>query len=277
MTWRRASLFVTLASNLGCGAVAPPVVINEVSSSDGDHIELFNIGEGAVDLSGWGVSDETPEVAGHRFTFASGETLDAGTYRVLIRGTDHAFSLGDDGAVELTDATGLVMDAVEYEGGVAITSFCRRPNGTGFFEACAAATFGANNDVGCSGANAGVVINEVSSQLGSVELYNTSEESVPLSGYRITDGNPDSAGHRSVLPSPLALASGAFIVLEQGTDFSFGLGVDDAVRLESPDGCLADVADYGPAQADVSWCRLPDGTGDFAVCSTQTLGASNQP
>src|SRR5262249_11167104 len=133
----------------GCGSPEATVVINELTSSGADAIELFNASSRTVDLSGWSVTDLTPEVPGHRFTFPTGSRLGRGGYRVLLRGTEHAFTLGDNGGVQLVDASGLLADEVEYDSGVAVTSFCRRPNGTGFFQACNAATLGTNNDTGC--------------------------------------------------------------------------------------------------------------------------------
>jgi len=41
---------------------------------------------------------------------------------------------------------------------------------------------------------------------------------------------------------------------------------------------VIDFVAYGPDEAEISWCRIPDGpTGEWQAGCTQTFGASNQP
>ena len=69
------------------------VIINEVQSSNGetlkdqtgeysDWIELYNDGNAAVDLSGWGLSDKKKKP--YKWTFPEGTTIAAGAYLVVI-------------------------------------------------------------------------------------------------------------------------------------------------------------------------------------------------
>ena len=69
------------------------VIINEAQSSNGetltdqlgensDWIELYNGGDAAVDLSGWGLSDKVKKP--YKWTFPAGTTIAAGAYLVVI-------------------------------------------------------------------------------------------------------------------------------------------------------------------------------------------------
>ena len=123
---------------------AARVVINEVRAKDGDPIELLNTGAAAADLSGWSVTDEhwTPD---HTYTFPDGATLAPGAYLVLEKGTHHAFGLGDEDAVALRDADGVLIDEVSWGDGAADVSYCRLPDGDGPFHSCTPATVGQEN------------------------------------------------------------------------------------------------------------------------------------
>lgn len=129
----------------------PEVVINEVSSTDDDAIELHNLGSVAVDLTGWRIADSAydPAVAttidAQSYLLPVGTVLSAGGYLVLRKGIDHTFGLGSDDAVSLFDDGGGLIDSADWAAQQAEVSFCRRPNGTGPFAACTAASFGASN------------------------------------------------------------------------------------------------------------------------------------
>lgn len=91
-------LLVALTSAIVCAeTVWATVVINEVQSSNDatcidengespDWIELYNDGAEAVDLSGWGLSDNTSKL--FKWTFPEGTTIEAGGYlRVFVDST----------------------------------------------------------------------------------------------------------------------------------------------------------------------------------------------
>lgn len=144
MRWGWAVIMCAL---VGCGVPRSSVVINEVTSSGDDQIELLNTGTEPVDLAGWRVTDQDPTMPGHRFTFLADSQLPPGAYWVLAKGVDHDFGLGTDNAVRLEDAEGLLIDEADWAAGQARISFCRLPNGTGFFEACDELTLGRTNEV----------------------------------------------------------------------------------------------------------------------------------
>jgi len=129
----------------GCTALSLMVVINEVSSSGDDPIELYNPGDGDVDLSGWRLTDENdaPEVG--PYFFPTGSILKADEYLLLTKGADHAFGLGGNDEVRLRDTGGLLVDRVAWGKGDAEISWCRIPDGTGEPGACAETTWGEPN------------------------------------------------------------------------------------------------------------------------------------
>jgi hypothetical protein len=126
--------------------VAGDVIINEVASKNGDQLELYNRGGSEVEISGWYYGDDDfPADDTHKYTIAADTTLAAGEYLVFEEGTHHTFGFGGDDAVTLFDADDNQVDQADWPDGEADTSYCRTPNGTGDFQACASATFGAAN------------------------------------------------------------------------------------------------------------------------------------
>ena len=124
-----------------CEARAAGLVINELTSTGDDRVELLNGGEAEATLGGLTLTD----AGGGSFTFALGERLAAGARRVLVRDVDHTFGLGDSDGLTLTAADGTVVDRVVWGSGEAVVSLCRRPDGVGGFSPCPSASFGDPN------------------------------------------------------------------------------------------------------------------------------------
>lgn len=133
-----------------CGGNGQPrIVINEVSSSDGDRVELLNAGSGAVDLTGWTLYDED-RTQTKSFVFSAPALLGPGDRLVMRKGEAHTFGLGSTDAVFLFDPTGAPADSVIWEEPEAENSFARIPDGTGFFAPCSLHTFGSPNVLSCN-------------------------------------------------------------------------------------------------------------------------------
>lgn len=134
------------------------VVINEVSSSGDDEIELYNAGATAIDLAGFVLTDGfglddgayDPELDDEELVFDAGVTIAAGEYLVILKGAapGHPFGLGAAGdRVALLDPEYAVVDFVQYGDGEAATSYCRVPDGPdGAWQADCLATFGDANE-----------------------------------------------------------------------------------------------------------------------------------
>ncbi|HFE46036.1 MAG TPA: hypothetical protein ENJ18_11190 [Nannocystis exedens] len=131
------------------------LVLNELSASDLDPIELFNAGGAAVDLSGWVLTDDTSDPYDvdadlKKMVFAEGVTIAAGAYMVIEKGDlegMHVFGLGGKGDTLRFFNAGLeLVDSVTYGDGEAAISYCRLPDGPGgAWTVDCMATFGSAN------------------------------------------------------------------------------------------------------------------------------------
>lgn len=129
-----------------CDQGSPDVVINEVTSTMPDRIELYNRGNAAQNLQGWSIIDSDP--ANTPFVFGPGASLGAGQ-RIVLTGEGMDFSFGLKGSspgdsVVLTDDNGDLVDSVTWSNDEATISLCRFPDGAQAFVACAE-TFGTPN------------------------------------------------------------------------------------------------------------------------------------
>ena len=265
------------------------VVINEVNSSPDDWIELYNTGDAAVDVGGYEIRDNSDK---HRWQFAEGTSIEAGGFLVveatsegLLYDSDTGtyatgtfdIGLGSEDSVRLYDASGELVDSyswtehAEYDGDTSLASFGRYPDGTGSF-ALTVETKGAANEWYAPT----VAINEVESSDDDggadwVELYNYGDEAVDIGGWYVLDD--DSSHTAQPLADGKTLEAGSFIVLEDGTDFDFGLGKADSITLYNADGTLIDSYTWS-AHASGTYSRIPDGTGEFADANP-TKGTSN--
>ncbi len=128
-----------------------------------------------------------------------------------------------------------------------------------------------------------VVINEIVTRtvapaVDQIELYNSSAESVDLSGWYISDS---SNFFKFAIPEGTVIAAGDYTVFDESTlGFGFkGNSIDDAWLIQ-PDatGKPQFIADHVllPITAEgESIARIPDGTGEFAIQQTPTIGSPN--
>lgn len=257
---------------------ADVLVVNEVVSTGGepgDWVELKNTGTVAVDAGGLVLGDNNP---GNRYTIPAGVVVEAGGYLVLdeaqfgfgLGGNDSAILLATDGVTEI--------DRHDWASHGS-PSWARCADGVGGFAQPLTATKGAANDCPPSSAVA-LVINEVESNQDVtdwVELYNTGDEAVDISGFLFRDN--DAAREPYVLPAGSVVEPGGFFVIDQPLGgqpgFDFGLGANDEVNLFEPDGATL-VASYAwGTHAAVTYGRCPDGTGEFVDTTVGTKGAPN--
>lgn len=120
----------------------------------------------------------------------------------------------------------------------------------------------------------GIVINEISVSSDWIELFNSGEKSVDLSGWKIKD-NDDK--HEYQIPDRTVLKKGAFILFRKDFSFSFGLGKEDSVRLYTKNNERADSISWirNDIVPETSFGRIPSGTGNFKTLYNITEGAVN--
>ncbi len=269
------------------------LVINEVNSSPDDWVELMNIGDTALDLTGWELRDNSDD---HRWRFAHGTTIQAGSLLLVkadsvglifddstdtyVEGAfDEAIGIGSGDSIRLYNAAGSVVDSHSWtehanvDGDESAASWGRYPDGTGSFVLMPETPGAANSWYAPA-----VVINEVESNGDDtdwVEVYNAGTTAVDISGWYLYDNDP--VGHAADI-TPVAagtiLEPGAFYVFDGGIHFTFGLGKEDSVTIYNADGAV--VATYAWEQhAEGVYARIPDGTGELIDFATATKGKAN--
>ena len=135
------------------GAPRVGLVINEIAAQGDplDWFELYNDSDSDIDLSGYVVADDLADV-GKRTAFAPGLTIGPGEYLRVEVDSDGwpGFALGRDEELGLWRADGTLVDSVDWDRGQADvgTSYARRPDGAGQFQATANPTPGAANPPG---------------------------------------------------------------------------------------------------------------------------------
>jgi hypothetical protein len=146
---------------------------------------------------------------------------------------------------------------------------------------------------GCAAAGgAFIALNEVTS-LGAdvgpfaglgdaIELYNPGDAAIDLSGWQMSDAPALPVDKTYVFPPGTTLAPGEYLVLTAYDDvaltgdFPFGLSSsnEETLTLADADGAQVDQVIFSGADATLSYCRLPDGTGAWQLCDS-TLGGAN--
>lgn len=267
-----------VAGNAAHAAELPTVVINEVESNGGtpaDWVELKNIGAEPVDISGWIVKDDNDSRT--KAIPASTTIAPGGYFTFVVDEAPNGFGLGgaDSARLYLADGTTLV-DGTSWGLDHARYTWGRCADGTGAFAATTASTKDAPN--ACPDAATSLKINEAVSDGGTpgdwIEFVNTADVPVDAGGLVVRDNaevNP------YTIPAGTWVAAGAYLVLDNGTHFAYGLGKGDSVRLFATDGTtLVDSATWpADTHASPSWGRCPDATGDFAYTTAATKGAAN--
>ncbi len=140
-----------------------------------------------------------------------------------------------------------------------------------------------------------VVINEIDANNDWIELVNVGEESFDLAGLLLADSDAGDPKLDTAIefPEGATLAGGARLFILAKQDNAVEPGVQDPQTVCEPGASPCFYAPFGISDADgdeiflldgdriissgvyepaaaadgESWCRLPDGTGDFAVCA----------
>ncbi len=114
-----------------------------------------------------------------------------------------------------------------------------------------------------------------------LELYNTGDSAVDLAGYSLTD---DTASPRkSVIPEGGSIEPRSALLFwaddtpDQGkTHLAFKFKkIAEEVVLYDPNEVQVDLFRWSNGVSDVSFARVPDGTGAWIACAKPTCGAKN--
>ncbi len=112
-----------------------------------------------------------------------------------------------------------------------------------------------------------------------IEIYNTSNTQIDLSGYKIYDiGGQGGTKPKKEFPAGSTLPANGFFVLvvDDTTSSGFGLSSDgETVWLENPSGSVIDNITFPALGVDTSYGRKPDGSNIWDKLSPPTKGARN--
>jgi len=101
---------------------------------------------------------------------------------------------------------------------------------------------------------------------------------IDLSGYKLCDSKGCDDEDAYTFPSGSKIQPGEHKVICKGDGgFAFGIGGDDTVSVVNKKGKVLDVAGPLPDQGgvEITWARIPDGTGNFMYTAEATPGAPN--
>ena len=251
----------------------PQVVINEVESNDDetDWVEVYNVGNTPVDLSGWYLYDDDP--VGHAADItpvAEGTMLNPGEFYVFDQNKHFTFGLGKNDKATIFNQSGLVI--AEYAWEVhAEGVYARIPDGVGDFVDFPTSTKGKANI-----ATNPVVINEIQSNDANggadwVELANPTNEVLDISGIVMKDNND---ANQYVFAEGTTIDKNGFLVITED-EFGFGLGKNDAVRLFENGRLIAHTT--WTDHTNPTWGLYPNVNGnEFRNTIEETPGAPNK-
>lgn len=114
-----------------------------------------------------------------------------------------------------------------------------------------------------------------------LELYNNSNETVNLDGLYLSDDPDDLL--KWAFPDGLTLAPDSYLIIwcdedldQEGlhADVKFSAGGESAI-LSYADGTIIENIEFGEQETDLSYSRIPNGTGDFII-KQATYGINNE-
>jgi hypothetical protein len=131
-----------------------------------------------------------------------------------------------------------------------------------------------------------IVLNEMSASTEAIEIFNAGRTEVDISGWVLTDDDPDDGydleadDSELVFPAGTVVAPGEYLVVLQGKapgehPFGLGAGGDTVSLLELDPLRIVDRTVYGDGEAAVSWCRQPNGPGGVWQECAVSMGMAN--
>ena len=286
------------------------VVLNEVMTSnkgsvldeygeDPDWVEIYNPTREPVSISGYGLSDDL--LAGAKYVFPAGTTIPAeGCVVVFCSGEPkdayHApFKLSATEDLILYDTSGNAVDSIQLTAADAGHSLSRQ--GDGAWVSMRPSPGHLNTEEGIAayeaslqgGADIGVYISEfmasnkttIADEYGVfsdwIELYNTTDKAVDLSGMGISDNISQPSKHR--FPEGTLIEAGGYLLIfcsgnqsgagAEELHVPFGLrAYGEDVVLSDKRGHILDSVSFSNMDADVSMVRTQSGTFERSTRST---------
>ncbi len=272
------------------------LVISEVMTSNGgvwvngqneksDYLELYNGTDKAINLKGYGLSDDATtvkwrfpdyELASHSYLVVSLNGISNGTMTANFKLT----SAGGE-TIILTSDTGHILDAVDTVSMETNQVMMRQQDGS--WAVCDSGTPGYENSqaglqayiASLTGDNDGLVINEFltrnkgdftlsdGSQPGFIEIKNTSSHNISLAEYRLSDST--AVPFKYALPAVI-LAPGQIYVVYTGSNDSGSSAPYTGFNLNSTLGAVV-LSHNGVITQTVSYENLTNGYAQYRTDS----------
>ena len=269
-----------------------------------DYIELHNGSTEKADISGYGLSDSLLE--GAKYVFPAGTVLEPDAYVVVWCGGEaedgmHApFKLSAGEEAVLFDASGRPLDTAvlnSVDSGMVLRregevwtqakpcpGYPKTEAGMAEYEASLKET----EDIGLyinefMASNATTICDSFGSYSDWIELYNSTDTDMDISGFGISDNLSQPMKYRFPDGTTIA-AKGYLVVFCSGNEgmqngelhAPFGLrSYGEDVVIANRAGRIIDSYSFKNQETDVSMARIPDGTGEFQSNSQPSPGYPN--
>lgn len=269
-----------------------------------DYIELHNGSTEKADISGYGLSDSLLE--GAKYVFPAGTVLEPGAYVVVWCGGEaedgmHApFKLSAGEEAVLFDASGRPLDTAvlnSVDSGMVLRregevwtqakpcpGYPKTEEGMAEYEASLKET----EDIGLyinefMASNATTLCDSFGSYSDWIELYNSTDTDMDISGFGISDNLSQPMKYRFPDGTTIA-AKGYLVVFCSGNEgmqngelhAPFGLrSYGEDVVIANRAGRIIDSYSFKNQETDVSMARIPDGAGEFQSNSQPSPGYPN--
>lgn len=269
-----------------------------------DYIELYNGSTEKADISGYGLSDSLLE--GAKYVFPAGTVLEPGAYVVVWCGGEaedgmHApFKLSAGEEAVLFDASGRPLDTAvlnSVDSGMVLRregevwtqakpcpGYPKTEEGMAEYEASLKET----EDIGLyinefMASNATTICDSFGSYSDWIELYNSTDTDMDISGFGISDNLSQPMKYR--FPDGITIAAKGYLVvfcsgnegMQNGELHApFGLrSYGEDVVIANRAGRIIDSYSFKNQETDVSMARIPDGAGEFQSNSQPSPGYPN--
>lgn len=269
-----------------------------------DYIELHNGSSERADISGYGLSDSLLE--GAKYVFPAGTVLEPGAYVVVWCGGEaedgmHApFKLSAGEEAVLFDASGRPLDTAvlnSVDSGMVLRregevwtqakpcpGYPKTEAGMAEYEASLKET----EDMGLyinefMASNATTICDSFGSYSDWIELYNSTDTDMDISGFGISDNLSQPMKYRFPDGTTIA-AKGYLVVFCSGNEgmqngelhAPFGLrSYGEDVVIANRAGRIIDSYSFKNQETDVSVARIPDGAGELQPNSQPSPGYPN--
>lgn len=269
-----------------------------------DYIELHNGSTEKADISGYGLSDSLLE--GAKYVFPAGTVLEPGAYVVVWCGGEaedgmHApFKLSAGEEAVLFDASGRPLDTAvlnSVDSGMVLRregevwtqakpcpGYPKTEEGMAEYEASLKET----EDMGLyinefMASNATTICDSFGSYSDWIELYNSTDTDMDISGFGISDNLSQPMKYRFPDGTTIA-AKGYLVVFCSGNEgmqngelhAPFGLrSYGEDVVIANRAGRIIDSYSFKNQETDVSMARIPDGAGELQSNSQPSPGYPN--